>query len=135
MGAGTVLPVKRAVSACAAVLACAGGGCGSTTGSGAADPATIVPAATVAYASLELSPQGAEKQGFEAAFGKLLGPDPRTRLGEAFTQAVRTSDKLDYATDVKPWLGDTATAIVTGVAEHGADYAVLVASTDDDKAR
>jgi hypothetical protein len=127
--------VKRAVSACAAVLALVAAGCGSTSGSGAADPATLAPAATVAYASLELAPQGAERPGFEAAFGKLLGPDPESRLGEAFTQAVRTSDKLDYATDVKPWLGDTATAIVTGVSEHGADYAVLVASTDDDKAR
>jgi hypothetical protein len=113
--------VKRALSACAAVLALVAAGCGSTTGSGAADPATLVPAATVAYASLELSPQGAEKQGFDAAFGKLLGPDPETRLGEGFTEAVRTSDKLDYATDVKPWLGDTATAIVTGTTEDGAD--------------
>jgi hypothetical protein len=127
--------VKRAFSACAAVLAVVAAGCGSATGSGAADPATLAPAATVAYASLELAPQQPEKQGFDAAFGKLLGPDPETRLGEAFTEAVRTSDKLDYATDVKPWLGATATAIVTGVSGHGADYAVLVASTDDEKAR
>jgi uncharacterized protein DUF3352 len=127
--------VKRALSACAVVLAIVVAGCGSTTGSGPVDPATLAPATTLAYASFELAPQGAEKQGFDTAFGKLLGADPERRLGEAFTNAVQTSGRLDYDADVKPWLGETATAVVTSVGSERPDYALLVASTDDDKAR
>ncbi|MFL5896142.1 MAG: DUF3352 domain-containing protein [Thermoleophilaceae bacterium] len=127
--------MTRALSACAVVLAIAVAGCGSTTGSGPVDPATLAPATTLAYASFELAPQGAEKQGFDAAFGKLLGADPERRLGEAFTNAVQTSGRLGYDADVKPWLGETATAIVTSIGNERPDYALLVASTDDDKAR
>jgi hypothetical protein len=36
---------------------------------------------------------------------KLLGPNPEAKLGAAFTEATQTSGKLDYETDVKPWLG------------------------------
>jgi hypothetical protein len=111
-------------------------GCGSSsTGAGPSDPASIAPAATLAYASFEINPQGPEKQNFDAAFSKLLGNDPETQLGEAFTNAASTSGRLDYATDVKPWLGDTISAVVTGVSPQHCDYALLVASTDDAKAQ
>jgi hypothetical protein len=128
--------VKRTLSgACAVILAVAVAGCGSSTRSGSVDPATLAPPTTLAYASFKLAPQGAEKPGFDAAFGKLLGADPERRIGEAFTNATQTSGRLDYDADVKPWLGETATAIVTGVGSERPDYALLVASTDDDKAR
>jgi hypothetical protein len=117
------------------VLAVAVAGCGSTTGSGPADPATLAPATTLAYASFEIAPQGQEKAGYDAAFGKLLGADPERRIGEALTKAARTSGRLDYAADVKPWLGETATAILTSVGSGHPDYALLLASTDDAKAQ
>lgn len=127
--------MKRALLAFAAGLAIAASGCGAGPGAGAVDPAAIAPASTLAYASLEIAPHGAEKQDFDAAFGKLLGGDPETKLGEAFTHAASTSGKLDYATDVKPWLGDSVSLVVTAVARRSADYALLVASTDDSKAQ
>jgi hypothetical protein len=127
--------VRRALSGCAVVLAVAVAGCGSTAGSGPADPATLAPAATLAYASFDVTPPTETKAGYDAAFGKLLGTDPERRIGEALTKAAQTGGRLDYAADVKPWLGQTATAIVTSVAPHHADYALLLASTDDDKAR
>lgn len=118
------------------VLAIAVAGCGAgTSGSGSADPAALAPQGTLAYLSFEIAPQGPEKQDFDAAFGKLLGDDPESVLGQAFTKAAQTGGGLDYANDVKPWLGETVTAILTGVSGKRPDYALLVASTDDDEAR
>jgi hypothetical protein len=128
--------VKRALALCAAAIAVAAGGCGSGSGSGATDPAKLAPANAIAYASFEIAPQGPEKAGFDAAFGKLLGPDPETALGKALTEATKEQgSKLDYAQDVKPWLGDTVAAVLTGVSQNHADFAMLVASTDADKTR
>jgi hypothetical protein len=127
--------VKRTLSACAVVLGLVAAGCGSGAGSGTVEPAALAPANTLAYASFEIAPQGPQKEGFDAAFGKLLGADPEQKLGQAFTEGARTGASLDYAADVKPWLGGTISAVVTHVAREHSDYALLVASTDDDKAR
>ena len=131
----TVDRVKRAFAACAVAVVVAVAGCGSSgPGAGATDPATLAPLGAVAYASFEIAPQGSEKADFDAAFTKLLGSDPEAKLGAAFTEATQTSGKLDYETDVKPWLGDTVSAVVTRVGLRSADFALFAASTDDDKA-
>jgi hypothetical protein len=128
--------VKRVLAAVvAALLLIAFAGCGSGAGKGTADPATLAPPGTLAFATFELAPQGPEKAGFDSAFGKLLGSAPEAKLGEAFTKAVQTSGKLDYLADVKPWLGDTVSVAVTRVAPKDSDFALLAASTDDDKAQ
>jgi hypothetical protein len=131
--------VKRALVllvACVAAVAAALAGCGSGSSGTAGDPAKLAPASTIGYASFELAPQGDEKQGFDAAFGKVLGPNPEGQIGKALTDAAKEhGSKLEYAADVKPWLGDTAAAVLTGFAQDHADYALLLASTDDDKAR
>jgi len=125
--------VKRALLVLLLVVFVAGCGAGSGTGPG--DPAKIAPPGTLAYATFEIKPQGDAKAGFDAAFGKLLGANPEDKLGEAFTKAASTTGKLDYTNDVKPWLGDSLSVVVTRVARRDSDYAVLAASTDDDKAR
>lgn len=127
--------MKRALAVCAVAVLIAVTGCGSGTGAGTVDPATLAPPGTLAYATFEMAPQGAAKAGFEAAFGKLLGPAPEAKLGAAFTKAVQTSGKLDYLADVKPWLGGTVSVAVTRVAPRACDFALLVASTDDQKAQ
>ena len=127
--------MKRALSACAVAVLIAVTGCGTQTGTGASDPASVAPASSLAFASFQIDPQGPEKAGFDAAFGKLLGADPEAKLGQAFTQAAQTSGKLDYGRDVKPWLGSTLSAFVTRVGKDGCDYAVLAASTDDGEAQ
>jgi hypothetical protein len=129
--------VKRVLALCAAAVLIAVAGCGSTrpAAGGTVDPATLAPPGTLAFATFELAPQGPEQAGFDAAFGKLLGPNPEAKLGEAFTKAVQTSGKLDYVADVKPWLGATASVAVTRIAPNGGDFALLVASTDDAKAQ
>lgn len=129
--------MKRVLAACAVALMVVVTGCGAQArpGAGTTDPAKLVPATALAYASFEIAPQGPERAGFDAAFSKLLGPSPQTRLGEAFTKAAQTSGRLDYQADVRPWLGETISAFVTRVARRDGDYALLVASTDDDRAR
>jgi hypothetical protein len=128
--------MKRAIAVCAAALALVATGCGSSAGTGSTGPAAIAPAGTIAYASFEFSPDGAEKEDFDAAFGKLLGAEPETKLKRAFADGIKESgSKLDFEKDVEPWLGDVAAAVVTGVGPDGPDYAVLVASKDDDEAR
>jgi hypothetical protein len=127
--------VKRLLVACAVALLVAVAGCGSGAGAGAADPATLAPPGALAFASFDTAPDGPEKADFDAAFGKLLGPNPELRLGAAFTNATQTSGNLDYLADVKPWLGDTISLVVTGVGPRTCDFALLAASTDDDKAR
>lgn len=128
--------MKRVLALCALLAALAAAGCGSGAGSGPTDPAKLAPEGTLAYASFEIAPRGPERAGFDAAFGKLLGADPEEQIARGLVDAVRESgSKLDYAQDVKPWLGGTAAAVLTGVSQRRADYALLLASTDDDKAR
>jgi hypothetical protein len=131
-GSSSVSLVRSAFVAFAAAALIAVTGCGTQTGAGtAADPASVAPSSSLAFATFQIAPQGPEKAGFDAAFGKLLGPAPEAQLGAAFTDAAQTSGRLDYLADVKPWLGDSISAFVTRVSQDGADYALLVASTDD----
>ncbi|HYZ29404.1 MAG TPA: DUF3352 domain-containing protein [Thermoleophilaceae bacterium] len=128
--------MTRVLVACAIALSIVLTGCGSELRTGASsDPATIAPRGTLAFASFEIAPDGREKASFDAAFGKLLGDAPEAKLGAAFTRAAQTSGKLDYLTDVRPWLGKTLSLAVTRAAPDGCDFALLAASTDDDAAR
>src|SRR3954453_24023427 len=127
--------MRRLLLAFAVLALVAVSGCGTQTGTGLTDAAALAPQNTLAFTSFQIAPQGAEKADFDAAFGKLLGPDPEARIGEAFTKAASTGGKLDYADDLKPWLGDTVSALVTRVGRDGCDFAVLAASTDDAKAQ
>lgn len=122
--------MKRLVLICLLALA----GCGSSSGA-PADPASIAPAGTLAYASVTLSPEGAEGEELDAALGRLLGPAPETKLRLAFTKFAQTSGRLDYLTDIRPWLGDSLAVVVTRVGRREADFALLAESKNDDEAR
>lgn len=129
--------VNRALAALAVLVAVVVAGCGSNAGSGAGDPAKLVPASTIAYASFEFDPEGDGAADFDAAFTKLIGSDPSEKIKRTFADAIKEEgSKLDYEADVKPWLGGTVAAALTGFRSGGdGDYAVLVESKDDDKAR
>ncbi|HEX6715403.1 MAG TPA: DUF3352 domain-containing protein [Thermoleophilaceae bacterium] len=128
--------MKRVLAACAAATLIALAGCGSGSGAaGNVDPATIAPPGALAFASFDMAPQGPERADFDAAFEKLLGAAPEATLGAAFTKATQTSGKLDYLADVRPWLGGSVSLVVTRVASHDCDFALLAASTDDEKAQ
>jgi hypothetical protein len=107
------LGVWRAVGAVAPLVALAITGCGSS-GSGAADPATLVPASAPLYASFAIKPSGGSKGSAEVAAKKL------THLAEPYgslTQALLSSEgaQLKFKQDIEPWVGDEAGVFVTSL--------------------
>jgi hypothetical protein len=88
-------------------------GCGSS-GSGNADPATVVPASAPLYASIAIKPSGGSKGNAEAAAKKL------THLAEPYgslAQALLSSEgaQVQFKRDIEPWVGDEAGVFVTSL--------------------
>jgi hypothetical protein len=97
----------------AALFALALAGCGSSGGS-APDPATVVPAYASLYVSAVVRPEGSLESNTLNAARKLTHSNaPFAGL----TQALRAPGgrKLDYTSEVKPWLGPHAGAFVASV--------------------
>ena len=99
-----------------ALLVAAGAGTWAAVsflGSGA-QPAEALPAGTLAYASIDLDPSGAQK--IEAirmlnkfpAFKEEYGLDAEDDLRRVIVEeALADCDSVDYAADVEPWLGSS----------------------------
>jgi Protein of unknown function (DUF3352) len=102
------LPPAFAALALAIVLA----GCGSSS-SPPLDPATVVPASVPLYVSATVQPSGKLKSSTTASTRKL------THSGEPFSSLLKllspSGRQLNYARDVKPWLGARAGAFVTSI--------------------
>jgi hypothetical protein len=96
-------------------------GCGSSS-SPAPDPATIVPASTPLYISAEVRPSGSLKSTTEADARKL------THSGEPFSGLLKllspSGHTLNYASEVKPWLGERAGAFLVSIDTAKATTAV-----------
>ncbi|MGH2968142.1 MAG: DUF3352 domain-containing protein, partial [Solirubrobacteraceae bacterium] len=115
------------------------GGCGGGSSSGADDPAGAVPRDAALYVEAMVRPDGALREDALAAAGKVLGtPDPARRIEELVQQVLADSQdpKLDYARDVKPWLGSKAGFwIAAGGEGEEAKGAAVLAATDTEKAQ
>ena len=110
-------------------LGVVGGGVWAVTSflSTGAQPAEALPASTLAYASIDLDPSGAQK--IEAmktlrkfpAFRDKVGLDAGDDIREwVFDESLGSDcDGVDYADDVEPWLGDrfAVAAVDTGADE------------------
>jgi hypothetical protein len=117
----------------ALVVACGGGAAG-----GDADPATAVPADAMVYADVVVRPSGDVRDGALDALGKVLATDdPSGKVQELLDRAF-SEDKghLDYAKDVKPWLGDHVGFWLSSRLDSKSDPAgaALIATTDPDAA-
>lgn len=106
-------------------------------------PAEVLPASTIAYASVDLDPSGGQKieilktlRKFPA-FTEATDVDENADIMEAiFDEAVSNGqcEGLDYAKDVKPWLGQRAAlAAVKGDGDEP-DAVFVVQITDAGKA-
>ena len=85
-------------------------------GGGGDQPASALPANTVAYGRIDLDPSASQKiaalrladkfPGFEDATG-ITDPevDLRERLWQLIQEGEAAADGIDYATDIEPWLG------------------------------
>jgi hypothetical protein len=106
-------------------------------------PAEALPDSTVAYFSVDLDPSGGQKieaiktlrkfPGFNDKINLETDDDLRERLFEEVTRSGGC-EGLDYAEDVKPWLGSRAAMAAVDLGEDAPAPVGVVQVTDADKA-
>jgi hypothetical protein len=135
----TTLSPRRLAVLAAAALAITAAGCGSSSGgsSGAAagDPAGAIPASAPFYLEATVRPTGKERADLEAAGSKILRTDDPAAKIKALIDRAAAKQGKSYDKDIAPWLGDKAAVALTGFAAGEAQFAVVIDSTDDAKAR
>jgi Protein of unknown function (DUF3352) len=107
-------------------IAVAIGGCGSSSSSSAGDvdPATVVPASAAVYASVLIHPTGSLKSNELAAAQKLTHQtDPIGSLIGSLQSSSGSS--INYAKDIKPWIGDHASLFISSIDLSGASNDLL----------
>src|SRR5215210_7364870 len=120
-------------------LSLAAAGCGSGAASGGDDPASAVPANAAVFVDATVRPDGNLREDALAAAGKVLRTsDPQGKIDDLVAQLFAESEqpKLDYARDVKPWLGEKV-ALWVATTNDSEDFrgAVVAASTDEEAAQ
>jgi Protein of unknown function (DUF3352) len=128
-----LLVLTLVLALCGAIVA----GCGSSSGSGGADdPAALVPAGAPVYVEAVLRPEGKVGSDLDGALKKILRTeDPGAKIQQLIDSAGK-SDDVSFKDDVEPWLGDRAGVAVTALHRgQDADFAVIIASKDDQKAQ
>lgn len=108
-----------------------------------AQPAEALPASTVAYVGVDLDPSGGQKveaiktlrkfPGFADNVDLETDDDLRERLFEEITSSGEC-EGLDYAADVKPWLGSRAAMAVVDLGEDEPTAVGVVQTTDGGQA-
>jgi hypothetical protein len=108
-----------------------------------AQPAEALPDSTVAYVSVDLDPSGGQKieaiktlrkfPGFADNVDLETDDDLRERLFEEITSSGEC-EGLDYAADVKPWLGSRAAMAAVDLGEDEPTAVGVVQTTDAGKA-
>jgi hypothetical protein len=108
-----------------------------------AQPAEALPDSTVAYFSVDLDPSGGQKieaiktlrkfPGFADNVDLETDDDLRERLFEEIT-ASGECEGLDYAADVKPWLGSRAAMAAVDLGEDEPTAVGVIQTTDGGKA-
>ena len=114
-------------------------GCGGGSASGGDDPASAVPANAAVFVDATVRPEGSLREGALAAAGKVLRTsDPQGKIDDLVAQLFAESEqpKLEYARDVKPWLGEKV-ALWVATTNDSEDFrgAVVAASTDEEAAQ
>jgi hypothetical protein len=129
---------RRAPPACllAALLLVAG--CGGSPAAGGDEPASAVPRDAAMYVDATVRPEGSQRDDALAAAGKVLAtPDPQAKVEALVQKALSQSDglELDYARDIKPWLGSKAGFWLAATRGQETRGAAVLSSTDEDAAR
>jgi hypothetical protein len=104
-----------AIGAALALAACGGGSSSSHPQDAAADPATAVPSTAPIYVSAIVKPEGALAHATQADAKALA------HVKEPFAQIVQALEgsgqfpHVDYAKEVKPWLGENVGLFLTSI--------------------
>jgi hypothetical protein len=128
-----LLMLTLVLTLCAAIAA----GCGSSSGSGGDDdPAALVPAGAPVYVEGVVRPEGKVRTDREGALQKILRTDDPNAKIQQRIQSADKGETVPFPDDVEPWLGDRVGVAVTALhSGRDADFAAIIASTDDDKAQ
>ena len=107
--------------------------CGDS-GSGAASSG-LVPEDAAVYGTVTLDPEGDQETAVRGIAERFPDGDKlEEQIEKGLSEAFRESG-LNYAEDVKPWLGDEAAFFVSRIREEEADAALIVETTDEDATR
>ena len=135
--ASALVPARRRTlaAAFAAVAAAAGAaGCGSTSGAGDTDPASVVPADAPLYAEALVRPDDEQTGEAQTALRKILRTnDPGAELAAMIDRAGRDRG-VTWARDIDPWLGNRVGAAMLPEGGREREHLVVAASTDDGRA-
>lgn len=109
-------------------------------GAPGAQPSAVVPATAFAYAAIDLNPSAEAKLGvyeFSKHFEDLDGVSKDSFKDELLSGMAEEIPDLDYAKDLKPWLGDRAAVAVVPApgTEEGVAPLVVVQYTDEEAAK
>lgn len=117
---------------------CGGSSKASAGGDGGADPATVAPAGSALFISLNVRPQGETKTNIERLGKAILATDDLAAAVKRLLPKSTGRGNLNFERDVQPWLGEHLAAALpsfSGTAAGGRDALLIAASTDDGKAR
>ncbi|MFF5113409.1 DUF3352 domain-containing protein [Streptosporangium sp. NPDC000509] len=140
-GKGWLLAVVAAL-----VVALVGGGgffAINLLSGGGAQPHDVLPGNAVGYIRLDLDPAANQKvalfniaRKFTTTKDSFSGEDPRKAIFDLIKKDADDLGKVDYATDIEPWLGVRVGVAALAPAKAGAEPGVVVAVqvTDQDKA-
>jgi hypothetical protein len=126
---------RAAALAATGALALGVAACGGDDESSGADPASAAPASAPIYFEAVVRPEGDLKSNAEAALGKILDTDDVGAEIEKLLDDGHADSGLTYGEDIEPWLGERLGGFITGFSGDEPDMAIVVASTDDEKAR
>ena len=103
-------------------------------------PSAVVPATAFAYAAIDLNPSAEAKLGvyeFTRHFPSTKAVSKGSFKDDLLAKMFADVDDLDYATDVKPWMGDRAAvaAIPAPGTEAGIAPLVVIQHTDEEAAK
>jgi hypothetical protein len=113
-------------------------GCGGSSDSSGADPATVAPAKVPVYIGFTVRPEGETKQNIEALAKSLAGVDDLGGLiiEELESSASENGGKFDYEKEVEPWLGEEGGLFLQGYHDENFEAAGAAVQTDnEDEAR
>ena len=84
------------------------------------------------YAEVTLDPEGSQEQAVRDIAKRFPGGENlEEQIERGLAEGLR-EEGLDYAKDVKPWLGDEAVFFAADVREDDADAAAVIATEDED---
>ncbi|MGN6816455.1 MAG: DUF3352 domain-containing protein [Solirubrobacterales bacterium] len=116
-----------------ALLAAFVAGCGGSSSSGGAAPATVAPAKTPFFVEFTIRPEGETKANIEALAQKIAGVHDLGSLivSDIEESALAEGEELDFEKEVEPWLGEKAAFIYPEYSEGNFQGYALAAETSD----